>query len=97
MKIILAVLALAVAASAPALAATDQQNKMKQCNADAKGMKGDERKEFMKNCLSASSDKEFGKPMTAQQSKMKSCNADAAAKKLKGDERKTFMKSCLSG
>ena len=29
-----------------------QQNKMKQCNADAKGKKGDERKAFMKECLS---------------------------------------------
>ncbi|NUZ04550.1 PsiF family protein [Piscinibacter koreensis] len=29
-----------------------QQNKMKTCNADAKGKKGDERKAFMKECLS---------------------------------------------
>ena len=29
-----------------------QQSKMKQCNADAKGKKGDERKAFMKECLS---------------------------------------------
>jgi len=28
-----------------------QQNKMKKCNADAKGMKGDERKKFMSSCL----------------------------------------------
>lgn len=33
-------------------AATDQQNKMKTCNAEAKGKKGDERKKFMKECLS---------------------------------------------
>ena len=31
---------------------TKQQNKMKTCNADAKGKKGDERKAFMKECLS---------------------------------------------
>jgi hypothetical protein len=30
-----------------------QQNKMKTCNADAKDMKGDARKAFMKECLSA--------------------------------------------
>ncbi len=30
-----------------------QQDKMKKCNADATGKKGDERKAFMKNCLSA--------------------------------------------
>ena len=30
-----------------------QQKKMKTCNADATGKKGDERKTFMKTCLSA--------------------------------------------
>jgi hypothetical protein len=29
-----------------------QQDKMKKCNADATGKKGDERKAFMKTCLS---------------------------------------------
>jgi hypothetical protein len=32
---------------------TPQQEKMKSCNADATGKKGDERKAFMKTCLSA--------------------------------------------
>jgi uncharacterized protein HemX len=72
-----------------------QQDKMKTCNADAtaKAMKGDERKAFMKDCLSA-------KPMAtmnSQQAKMKTCNADATTKALKGDDRKAFMKTCLSG
>ena len=39
------------AASAPAKAPTTQQSKMKTCNADATGKKGDERKAFMKECL----------------------------------------------
>jgi hypothetical protein len=74
-------------AAAPA-AKTAQQSKMVTCNADASGKKGDERKSFMKTCLSA-------KPApTAQQMKMKTCNADATGKK--GDERKAFMKTCLS-
>lgn len=30
---------------------TEQQSKMKMCNADAKDKKGDERKAFMKECL----------------------------------------------
>jgi len=34
--------------------ATPQQDKMKTCNVDAKGKKGDERKAFMKECLSGS-------------------------------------------
>ena len=75
---------------APGMAAsgamTKQQSKMGDCNKDAGEKKGDERKAFMKTCLSA-------KPMT-QQTKMTKCNVDATGKK--GDERKTFMKECLS-
>ncbi len=69
-------------------AKTGQQSKMKTCNVDAKDKKGDERKAFMKECLSAKAE-----PAT-QQSKMKTCNLDAKDKK--GDERKAFMKECLS-
>jgi hypothetical protein len=58
---------------------------MATCNKEAEGKKGDERKAFMKTCLSD------GK--TAQQNKMKTCNADA--KGMKGDERKKFMSECL--
>ena len=48
-------LALAVggAHAAEDKAPTAQQSKMKTCNADAKDKKGDERKAFMKECLSA--------------------------------------------
>ena len=49
--ITLACLGLAFAVSAPAFAGA-QQEKMKGCNKEAKGMKGDERKTFMKKCLS---------------------------------------------
>ena len=69
-------------------AKTAQQSKMGACNKDAEGKKGDERKAFMKECLSAKAE-----PAT-QQSKMKTCNVDAKDKK--GDERKAFMKECLS-
>ena len=65
-----------------------QQSKMGECNKDAADKKGDERKAFMKECLSA-------KKMS-QQEKKKSCNADPKAKAAKGDERKAFMKECLS-
>ncbi len=45
----------AAAPAADAKAPTAQQGKMKTCNATAKtkGLKGDPRKEFMKECLSA--------------------------------------------
>lgn len=93
----------------PAKELTPQQQKMKDCNAEAKtkALKGDERKTFMKGCLSAK-----GAPAAAaaapaaaepamdkkatQQAKMKTCNADAKTKALSGDARKTFMKDCLS-
>jgi len=41
-------------AAAPAAAdkkATPQQERMQRCNAEAKGMKGEERKKFMSACL----------------------------------------------
>lgn len=110
--IALVCLGLAFAVSAPAFAGA-QQEKMKGCNAEAKGMKGDERKAFMSKCLkkdyvlkSAAPAKAEAKPAASaaaptakakQQDKMKSCNADAKAKALKGDERKKFMSSCLKG
>jgi len=52
-KIALVCLGFAFMVSAPAVA-VDQQGKMKGCNKEATGMKGDERKAFMKKCLSKS-------------------------------------------
>jgi hypothetical protein len=69
---------------------------MATCNKEAEGKKGDERKAFMKTCLSAKAEpaaKPADDPKSAQQSKMKTCNADAAGKK--GDERKAFISECL--
>jgi hypothetical protein len=67
-------------------------------DANAKGLtgegKGDARKAFMKECLSAKPEKAAAG--ASQQNKMTTCNKDAKAKKLAGDERKKFMKECLS-
>ncbi len=108
--IVLACLGLAFTVSAPAFAAGE---KMKGCSKEATGMKGDERKAFMKKCLSrdyvlkadAATPAKPAAPATpatpaapsAQQDKMKRCNVDARAKGLKDDERKRFMSSCLKG
>jgi hypothetical protein len=73
-----------------------QQSKMTSCNADAKAksLSGEDRKTFMKTCLSAGG----GAAKTnSQQEKMKTCNADAKTKNLKGDDRKKFMSDCLKG
>jgi hypothetical protein len=88
MKTIIGMFAVAVALTGGMSYAADnkQQSKMATCNKDAADKKGDERKAFMKECLSA-------KKETPQQAKMKSCNADA--KDIKGDERKKFMSQCL--
>lgn len=98
MKHVLAAMALALFCGQVALAAepATQQDKMKACNADAekKALKGDERKKFMSECLSAKKDDEA--KSTAQQDKMKACNEEAGKKALKGDERKKFMSDCLS-
>ena len=87
----------AYAADAPAAAKTPQQSKMATCNKDAADKKGDERKAFMKECLSAKPMAAVSDKQMAQQEKMKSCNTQAGDKTLKGDERKKFMSSCLKG
>jgi len=71
---------------------TKQQTKMTTCNKEAGDKKGDERKAFMKECLSAKPAAAPAAPAT-QQDKMKTCNAEAKDKK--GDERKKFMSECL--
>ena len=80
-------------ASPVAFAENSQQSKMTACNQQAGEKKGDERKAFMKNCLSASAQVAASAPLTQQQ-KMTACNQQAAGKK--GDDRKAFMKDCLS-
>lgn len=88
---LLAAAALAFSLFTPAHAADDakpktaQQEKMVACNQQAEGKKGDDRRAFMKQCLSA-------KPAT-QQDKMKACNQQAGD--TKGDDRKKFMSECL--
>jgi psiF repeat-containing protein len=83
----------------PALADNTQQTKMTTCNADAKtkGLTGDDRKAYMKTCLSAAGASADSKPLNSQQQKMKSCNADAKTKGLTGDDRKAYMSTCLKG
>ena len=99
LKAATAVLVLGMGLSAGVHAETPQQSKMAACNTQAGTQKlaGDDRKAFMKTCLSAGSSAPAAKTLTAQQQKMKSCNADAKTKGLTGDDRKTFMSHCLGG
>ena len=90
----LVIAALLVCAASTAFAAdkpkSAQQQKMVDCNKQASGkaLKGAERNDFMKHCLS-------GDAVTAnsQQQKMATCNKEAAG--MKGAERQKFMSDCL--
>jgi hypothetical protein len=76
------------AVATPAFAAENaQQERMKTCNAKAADKKGDERKAFMKDCLSAEK--------KSSDNKMASCNTKS--KGMKADERKKFMSDCMKG
>jgi psiF repeat len=88
----IAIASLGLAFAAPSVFADNsQQSKMTACNAQATGKKGDDRKAFMKSCLSASP--AAAAPMTQQQ-KMTACSQSNKGKK--GDDYKASMKSCLS-
>jgi hypothetical protein len=71
------------------------RERMSACSKDAKqqGLKGDQRKAFMRQCLSgetaASQEPDSARSQTA------ACRKDARAKGLKGGERKRFMSECV--
>ena len=91
MRTILTLGMAALFACGPAFAAdtkmTPQQEKMKTCNDKAKDVKGDERKSFMKTCLSAKPEK--------PESKMAMCNKKTAG--MKADERAKAQSECMKG
>ena len=73
--------------------ATPQQDKMKACNAEAKtnGKKGDDRKAFMKECLSGGA---AAAPAAAPAAA--ACEKSAADKKLHGAAAKAHIKKCTA-
>ena len=81
----LAMIGAFAAVATPALAENAQQERMKTCNTKAADKKGDDRKAFMKDCLSAEK--------KASESKMGACNTKT--KGLKGDEHKKAMSDCM--
>lgn len=66
---------------------TAQQGKMATCNKDAGDKKGDERKAFMKECLSAKPAKAAASP---------ACEKSADEKKLAGAARASHIKKCMT-
>lgn len=90
MKHALIAASLALAFTFAHAAETAQQTKMATCNKDAGDKKGNERKAFMKECLSA---KKEEKKLTPQQEKMKACATENKGKK--GAEYKKAQAECL--
>jgi hypothetical protein len=72
-------------AADPPAPANSQQNKMTVCNEKAGEMKGDERKAFMKTCLSA-------KPAKPE-SRMAMCNKKTAG--MNKDDRAKAQSECM--
>jgi hypothetical protein len=81
----LAMIGAFAAVATPALAENAQQERMKTCNTKAGDKKGDDRKAFMKDCLSAEK--------KTYDNKMGACNTQSKGKT--GDERKKFMSECM--
>ena len=97
-RVLISVTACAIGVFAVSVHADNsQQDKMTSCNADAKAknLSGDDRKAFMKTCLSAAPPP--AAPVNSQQQKMKDCNASAKTQALTGDARTQFMSNCLKG
>ena len=81
----LAIVGAFAAVATPAFAENAQQERMKTCNTKAGDKKGNDRKAFMKDCLSAEK--------KTYDIKMGACNTKS--KGMKGDERKKFMSDCM--
>jgi psiF repeat len=86
--------AIAADAAAPAAAPNAQQEKMKACNVKAEGKTGEDRKAFMKTCLSATP-----APAASPESKMAMCNKQTAgmAKEARSKAQSECMKAPAKG
>jgi len=73
------------------------QDKAKACNdaADKKGLKDQERKTFMQNCLNKAANSGSGSNVS-QQDKATACKNLADKKGLKGADRRSFVKDCMN-
>ena len=74
-----------------------QQDKLKSCNslADKKGLKAEDRKNFMQDCMNKVSN---AQPLSeaSQKDKMNACKNLADKRNLKGEDRRSFIKDCMN-
>ncbi len=98
--LVLTLLSLTMSVGLPARAAGEQgssnQDKVKACNnaADAKGLKGDDRKNFMQDCLNKAGVQQPSE--MSQKDKMDVCKNLADKKNLTGSDRRSFLKDCMN-
>lgn len=80
-----------------AAASASNQDKIKACNdlADRKNLKGDDRKNFLHDCISKTTDVQ---PLSdvSQKDKLNACKNLADKKNLKGEDRRSFLKDCMN-
>ena len=98
--LLMTLLLLAMRLELPARAAPDQapsqQDKTEACNnmADKKGLKRDDRKNFVQDCLSKAGNQQLNQ--MSQKDKMDVCKNLADRKKLTGSDRRSFIKDCMN-
>jgi psiF repeat-containing protein len=75
---------------------SSQQDKVKTCNnmADKKGLKGDDRKNFMQDCLNKAGNEKLNE--MSQKDKVNVCKNLADKKNLTGNDRMSFLKDCIN-
>ena len=75
---------------------SSQQDRVKTCNnmADKKGLKGDDRKNFMQDCLNKAGNEKLNE--MSQKDKMNVCKNLADKKNLTGNYRMSFLKDCMN-
>jgi len=86
-------------AEEPGAKAPTQQEKFAACGHQSKGLKGEERREFMSHCLKGGADAALRDTMigdAAEESRQR-CHEEADRRKLHGEERRTFLGVCQKG
>ena len=78
-----------------------QREKFAACAHESRGMKGEERREFMSECLrkqpAGAAPKDAAVIGESGHGRLAPCNAEADRRKLHGDQRSAFLGSCLRG
>lgn len=82
--------------------APTQQEKFAACGHQSKGLKGEERRQFMSDCLkgrgtsaAALEARNDATTDAAGEERIRACKTAAAGRNLHGEERRAFMVSCL--